>query len=305
MSSLDLVAIGHALVDIRFIVSGFPGPDQETEILEEARGSGGSAVNVAIDAAKLGGKSGIISKIGFDPFGKIIFEELWNEGIDVRGVRISPTGSTGFSIVTIDTRGEIILYSCKGVAESLEPQEIPSDVIRDSKSIHIASLRLDTSLRSAQIARESGILTSWDPGRKMAKMGLDKASPLLEYIDVVFLNRLEAKLMTGKEPAEAAKLIASRGPKWVIVKLGGEGALLYDNGKLHRIPPYTPPRIIDTTGAGDAFAAATLIKIIKGYDVLEAVNYAAAVAALKISRLGSHNLPSLNEIEEFIRNKSY
>ena len=290
--TLDVVAVGHALVDIRMLVDRFPGPDEEAEIVRETRGSGGSAVNVSIDVARLGGRSGIIAKIGFDSFGRIIYEELWRERVVLRGLRISPDMRTGFSIVTIDSRGSIALYSFKGAAEHLEPGDLDAGLIGQAKILHIASLRIDTSIRAAEIAREKGTLVSWDPGRRIASQGLERVGPLLELTDIVFLNRHEAKLLTGEPPEEAAKKIASRGPRYVIVKLGPEGSLLYiaETGELIRIPAYKPERVVDTTGAGDAYAAGTLLKLARGAPIREAAEYGSLVAARKIANLGAHSI---------------
>ncbi len=297
---LDVVAVGHALVDIRIIVDKFPGPDEEAEIKEESRGAGGSAVNVAIDVARLGGSSGIVAKIGFDQFGRIVYEELWRNKVDLRGLRISPKGETGFSIVVITQSGDIAIYGHKGVADNLEPGEVDTDLISDAKTVHIASLRLDTSIKAAQLAKQSNAIVSWDPGRRLAQLGLEKLSPLLRYVDIVFLNQVEAKAMTGKEPLEAAKTIAKHGPGHVVVKMGEKGALYYGTRGQKHIEPYPAPRVVDTTGAGDAFAAATLLKVAQGTDILEALQYASLVAALKVSRLGSHSVPREKEIKDII-----
>lgn len=296
MSDLDVVAVGHALVDIRIIVDKFPGPDEEAEIREESRGSGGSAVNVAIDVSRLDGRSGIIAKIGFDSFGRIVFDELWRNRVDVRGLRISPEGSTGFSLVVITRDGDIAIYGSKGVADDLRPEELDIELISNTRSIHIASLRLDTSLVAAKHARERGVLVSWDPGRRLSKLGLQRVSKLLSFVDIVFLNSEEAYALTGQDPLNAAKLIASRGPRHVVVKMGKEGALYYGDEGIRRIPAHRPERVVDTTGAGDAFAAATLLKLVRGASIYEALSYGSLIAALKVSRLGSHNIPGKEDI---------
>ncbi|MEB3846581.1 MAG: PfkB family carbohydrate kinase, partial [Desulfurococcales archaeon] len=146
--------------------------------------------------------------------------------------------------------------------------------------------------RVAEIAKEAGGVVSWDPGRRLASLGLERVKPLLGKTDIVLLNKNEARLLTGREPREAAEIIAEQGPRYVIVKLGAEGALLYNKLKreITHIPPYKPEKIVDTTGAGDAYAAATLLKIARGEPVEEAARYGAVVAARKIARLGAHAL---------------
>ncbi|MEM4484970.1 MAG: PfkB family carbohydrate kinase, partial [Sulfolobales archaeon] len=85
----DVVTVGHALVDIRIRVNSFPQPDQESTVLEQRWSAGGSAVNVAIGVRRLGLRSSIIAKVGFDNFGRIIVDELLREGVDTRGLRVS------------------------------------------------------------------------------------------------------------------------------------------------------------------------------------------------------------------------
>ncbi len=298
---LDVIAVGHALVDIRIVVDLLPGPDEEAEIREEARGAGGSAVNVAIDVSRLGGTSGIIAKISFDSFGRIVFEELWKSQVDIRGLRINPTGSTGFSIVAISSSRGISIYGSKGVAETLKLGELDEELLGDARTVHIASLRLDTSVRAARTARSHGAIVSWDPGRRLARQGLDRLKSILRYVDIVFLNKLEAEAMTGEKPDMAAEMIRSYGPRWVVVKLGAQGSLLYGPGGSREIPAYKPPQVIDETGAGDAFAAATLYRLARSGDIIEALKFASLVAGLKVSRLGSHNIPDSGEIRQLIQ----
>ena len=295
---LDVVAVGHALVDLRVRVTRLAGPDEEGEIVEERRGAGGSAANVAIDVSLLGGRSGVAAKIGFDSFGRIVYEELWQARVDLEGLRISPNAPTGFSFVAIAPDGEIAIYSYKGAAEHLEPHDIPEGLPGRARIVHIASLRLDTSTHAARLARQAGATVSWDPGRRLAAHGLDRLKPMLALTDIAFLNRREAQAMTGHEdPLKAAQTIAAHGPRLVVVKLGPRGALALDapTGRVIRVPAYKPPRVVDETGAGDAFAAAALLALARRHTLEEALRLAAATAALKVARLGSHNLPPPEE----------
>ncbi|MEB3845160.1 MAG: carbohydrate kinase family protein [Desulfurococcales archaeon] len=293
MPGLDVLAVGHALVDVRMRVEGFPMPDMEAEILEEERGAGGSAVNVSIDVSLLGGRSGIIAKIGFDGFGRLVVDELYTHQVDTRGLRIAIGKRTGFSIVVIDREGRTAIYGYKGASEDLTPGELDTEIIRDARIVHIASLRPDTSIEAARTARRSGITVSWDPGRRLARMGAERLASLLSNVDIVFANRIEARLLTGADdPVRAAEILARYGPRIVVVKLGAGGALLHDKTlekPVHR-PARPVERIVDTTGAGDAFAAGFLLCLARGCTSVEALEKGLETAALKIQCLGSHRL---------------
>mgnify|MGYP001626138419 CR=1 FL=1 len=299
----DVVAVGHILVDIRFIVNRFAGPDEEAAIISQTRGTGGSAANVAIGVSRLGGRSAIIAKIGLDSFGRIAIEELMKENVDVSGVRVS-FKDTGFSIVIIDNEGKIAMYGFKGAAEELEPEEVDVNIIRKARAVHIASLRIDTSVHAASIAKKHGSIVSWDPGRRLSEKGLDYFKELLKHVDIVLVNRKEAKNLTSLEDyKEAARQLSKYGPRVVIVKRGSEGVYALMNETEYDIPAFKVEKTVDTTGAGDAFASGLLLGLIKGYDPRKALLYGNAVAALKIQRLGSHNVPSHEEVVKYIWEK--
>lgn len=292
----DVVAVGHVLVDIRFVVNKFAGPDEEAQIISQTRGTGGSAANVAIGVSRLGGRSALIAKVGLDSFGRMAIDELMKEGVDVSGVKVS-FNETGFSVVIIDTEGRVAMYGFKGAAEELGPEDVDIGILGKAKAVHIASLRLDTSLRAACAAKGSGAIVSWDPGRRLSERGIDYFAELLKCVDIVLVNRREARNLTGKEDyAEAARVISERGPSIVIVKKGGEGVYALSGGVSYEIPAYRVDKPVDTTGAGDAFAAGLLMAIVRGYELRKALMYGNAVAALKVQRLGSHNVPYYEEV---------
>ncbi len=296
----DVATIGHALIDIRFIVSRFVGPDEESEIIQQTRSTGGSATNVAIDVAKLGGRSAIIAKVGLDGFGRMIIDELMREKVDVSGVKVS-ISDTGFTVVIIDSTGKTIMYGYKGASEELLDKDIDLELISRSKFLHIASLRLDTSIYAAKHAKKENVIVSWDPGRRLSLKGIDYFKELLKYTDIVMVNKLEAQNLTNIENYhEAAKTIASYGPSIVIVKRGNKGVYAYTSEGEYELPAFKVKKVVDTTGAGDAFAAGFLLGLSRGYGLKKALVYGNAVAALKVERLGSHNVPEHDVVVKFI-----
>jgi ribokinase len=299
----DLVTVGHALVDIRIVVDRFPAPDEEAVVLSQTWGAGGSAVNTAIDGSRLGLRTAVIAKIGFDSFGRIIVDELLREGVDISGLRVSSTGRTGFTIVVIDRDGNIVMYGFKGVAEELEPNEVDNEIISTARYVHIASLRLDTSLKVAEIARKASAKISWDPGRVLAKKGLKELEKMIKSVDIVLVNKVEASAITGLDIdkyRESAKILKDLGPELVVVKLGSRGVYAFGDGVDEEVPAVKVDRVVDTTGAGDAFAAGLIAGILRGYSLRKALLYANTVAALKITKLGSHEAPTHKEVVEYI-----
>ncbi len=297
---LDVVTVGHVLMDIRFVVDRFAGPDEEASIKHQARNVGGCAANVAIGVRKLGGKSGVIAKIGLDSFGRAAIEELMREGVDVSGVRIG-MGPTGFSIVIIDSRGKIAIYGFKGVAEDLKPEEVDESLIARAKYVHIASLRVDTSITAAELAKKHGAKVSWDPGRRLSQLGLEKLADLVKKVDIVLVNEEECFNLTHERDYRVgAKRIKELGPSLVVVKRGAKGIYALSNGFELEMPALPVDRVIDTTGAGDAFASGLLMGLCRGYRLKRALVYALAVASLKVTRLGSHAVPNHEETIRYL-----
>lgn len=301
--SYDLVTVGHALVDIRIVVERFPRPDEEASVIKQIWGAGGSAVNVAIDGSRLGLKTAIIAKIGFDSFGRIVVDELLKEGVDISGLRVSSTERTGFTIVAIDSNGEITMYGYKGAAEELEPQDVASDIIASAGYVHIASLRVDTSMKVVEIAEKNDVKLSWDPGRILSTEGLKRLEQLIRRVDIVMLNNKELAALVGVDPEsyrEGARVVKDLGPEIVVVKLGARGVYILSNDVDEEVLAVKADGVVDTTGAGDAFAAGFIAGLSRGYSIKKAALYANAVAALKISRLGSHEAPTHKEVVEYL-----
>ncbi len=298
---LDVLAIGHVLMDLRFTVSHFAGPDEEAVIEDQSRGVGGSAANVAIGVRRLGGYSGVIAKVGLDSFGRNAVEGLMREGVDISGIKIG-IGSTGFSVVIIDRDGRIALYGFKGVAEELRPDEIDEELIGRASYVHIASLRPDTSLKAAAKAQELGKRVSWDPGRVLCRRGLKSLRSLIKLTDIVLLNREEClRLTSSGSVEECAERLRSIGPEAVIVKLGGEGVYALSDDVKGHYPAFKVGRVKDATGGGDAFAAGLLTALSRGWSFEDALRYGQAVAAIKVTRLGSNAIPTHEEVMSLLK----
>ncbi|BAA78921.1 ATP-dependent 6-phosphofructokinase [Aeropyrum pernix K1] len=299
---VQAVAVGHALVDLRLYVERIPGVDEEAVIKDETRSVGGSAANVAVVLRRLGVQSGIIGKIGLDDFGRIAVDNLMREGVDISGLRVSLRDRTGFSVVVRDKEGSITIYSFKGAAEKLEPGEIDADAIGRSKHVHVASLRPDTTLKTVEIAKKRSITVSWDPGRVLSKMGAERLANIISKVDIIFVNRNEAKNLTGyHDYRQAARHLKKLGPKIVVIKLGASGSyILYSDGEVF-VPAIKPERVVDTTGAGDSYAAGFIAGLLRGYTIEKASLYATIVASIKVSRLGSNAAPSHEEVVEKAR----
>jgi len=297
----DLVTIGHVLMDIRIFVGEFPKADEEAKTDRLSLGGGGSAANVAVGASRLGVKSGFIGSIGFDTFGRVLLEELEHEGVDVAHVKVDTSTSSGLTVIAINNKGQVIMFGYTGASDKLFPSDLNKEYISSSEHVHITGLSFDTALAAAKIAKKANVTVSFDPGRLMSKMGLKRLLPLLHYVDQILLNQEEARELTGViELEKAAKAIITSGPKMVIIKRGPDGVFAMNHSKSFSVPAY-PVKVVDTTGAGDAFSAGFITAQLEGKSLEDSVEFANATANLKITRIGARALPNRKAVERFLK----
>lgn len=297
----DLVTIGHVLMDIRIFVGEFPKADEEAKTDRLSLGGGGSAANVAVGASRLGVKSGFIGSIGFDTFGRVLLEELEHEGVDVAHVKVDTSTSSGLTVIAINNKGQVIMFGYTGASDKLFPSDLNKEYISSSEHVHITGLSFDTALAAAKIAKKANVTVSFDPGRLMSKMGLKRLLPLLHYVDQILLNQEEARELTGViELEKAAKAIIKSGLKMVIIKRGPDGVFAMNHSKSFSVPAY-PVKVVDTTGAGDAFSAGFITAQLEGKNFEDSVEFANATANLKITRVGARALPSRKAVERFLK----
>jgi ribokinase len=298
---VDLVTIGHVLMDIRIFVDQFPKPDEEAKAEKLSLGGGGSAANVAVGASRLGVKSEFVGAIGFDAFGRVLLEELEHEGVDVTHVKILASVNSGLTVLSVNKIGQVIMFGYTGASDMLHPLDINRSCISNAEHVHITGLALDTAVAAAKMAREANIVVSVDPGRIMSRVGISGLSPLLENAAQILLNHEEAKQLTGSDDLDdAANILFKTGPKTVIIKRGSKGVFGATPDSKISVPVY-PVKVVDTTGAGDAFSSGFITAQLEGKTLKESLEFANATANLKITKVGARALPTRKMVERFLK----
>ncbi len=299
----EVVTVGHVLTDIRIMTDEFATPDRESHVIEMSYGPGGSAANSAVAARFLGKHSAVMAKVGMDNFGRMALEEIMRYGVDITGVRIKVGGRTGFTLIIINSRGEIEMYGYKGVSEEFFPEDVDLRLLKGAKHVHVASLRLDTTRWILREAKNSGISTTFDPGRRLARLGIEKFKPLLPYVDYLLVNFEEFRMLTGtSDIEEGISILQKAGASGVIVKRGAKGVIFVKGNKKIELPAFEI-EVVDTTGAGDAFAAGFFVALLDGYSEEDAIKFGNAVAALKVTKLGAQFTYTREDVLEFLESR--
>ncbi|WFO75290.1 carbohydrate kinase family protein [Desulfurococcaceae archaeon MEX13E-LK6-19] len=276
------VAIGNLNIDITLYVNKLPGPD-ESLIASDARiGAGGAASNYAVAVTYYGHIAYLIASTSSYSFVDHVIEDLARIGVRTDYIK-RVDGIPGIVSIIVDSKGEKIMVKHRGVNSMLSPNDVPRDLLEKASIVHIASVEPSVALEIARRANSLGVLVSYDPGSGVFE-SKDIVFNVINYTNILFLNRAEAKALVGPD---ISKLL-NRGPWIIVIKKGAAGAYAIEPGGTvyHGLSkPIRKP--VDTTGAGDAFAAFFNAAYLDSKDVGKALEYGLAAAALKVMCRGS------------------
>jgi sugar/nucleoside kinase (ribokinase family) len=304
---LKFLTVGCCTTDLILQVDRFALDDEEVSVRSIAELPGGSAANVAVGLSRLGEKAAYLGCLAEDGRGERNLEILQQEGVDTRHVVRSPKASgSPFVTAIVDEAAARQLYFYAGSAEELTPDAITRESLESVDCVHVCTLDPAFVSRVLTLRREIGprLLVSADPGcvglegERVSQFRL-----LVPDLDFLFLNEVEfQRLFPGREPARLLELDSADLPARMIVKLGAQGACLYSREEGLHFQSALHVKVVDTTGAGDAFAAGFLAGIASGHDLRELGEFAGAVSAMCIARLGCRDgLPTPSEVRSFLK----
>lgn len=301
----DIVVLGAAAVDLVARVDKLPDVDEIVFAREYARHAGGSGANIATGLAKLGRAVGFLGKVGDDETGKWLLKNLSASGVDTQAMLTATGGKSASCFIALDAHGNRVIFALGGSALIENVDELDLSRVTGSQSLCIGDAFVPVAAAAAEAARHNDTAVFFVPGGLMVSFGLEKLSAVLQNTSVLVVSRNEANTLAGDcSPNEAARLLKETGPEIVVVTLGADGAVLASEDGIETVPAFDAV-VVDTTGAGDAFAAGLMHAFLDGRTWTEAVKIGCAMAAIKIGHVGATGgLPSKLELERFfeIRN---
>ncbi len=312
-----IVAIGEVVADIYRDESS-----SAVELPFTAR-PGGAPANVAVAAARLGEEAAFAGSVGRDLFGDFILRALEAEGVQTSAVRrCEPPTRTSLAFVEIGEDGDrsFTFYRSDPAADELvSAEDISEELLSGASFLNFGSILLikdparSAVHKAAHLARDLNVATAFDvnfrehlwPSVEAAREAVD---PLLDLSTIVKLGDDEVAPLLGTESTEeAAQELLGRGVSLVLVSLGPEGAFYATQEFSGQVPAFEV-EVVDATGAGDAFLAATLVRLsedpVGSFDeeqVREAVLRGTAAGALACTDYGAMRaLPSKGELQRFM-----
>lgn len=250
--------------------------------------SGGSAANTIHGLAGLGTRCGYIGKVGNDKLGDFYKSDFIEASVSCMLFRsANPTGRA-YTFITPD--GERTFATYLGAAVELSSQDIDPEHYSGYDLLHIEGyLVQNTNLieHAIKLAKENGLMVSLDlASYNVVEANIEFLSRIIpDYVDIVFANEEEAKAYTGKSPEEALVEIASN-CNIAVVKVGKDGALIQAENDLFKISAI-PTKVVDTTGAGDQFAAGFLHGLSENLGLMQCGQLGALMAGNVIQNYGA------------------
>lgn len=321
MKEIDIVSTGELLIDM------MPAGSQQNNTVFEIK-PGGAPCNVIAMAAKLGGRCAFIGKVGSDVFGDMLVKTLGTLGIECSGVVRDADTPTTLAVVSFDENNDrsFSFYRNPGADQMLRESEVNVDIIKNSRILHFGTMSLsggssrNAVMHAIKVARESEGIISFDPNIRMLiwKNETDLKDMLrygLSNCSVLKMSEEEATYCAGMtDPDEAMDRIMEAYPNIQVafLTLGERGCKVFFGGEKVLVAPVEQKRVIDTTGAGDAFYGVCLYHIAKlGMEELtmdrlqDIAMEANAAGSIVTGRRGSMCvMPTCNEIYQVLGNIS-
>jgi len=295
----DVIGFGALNVDKLYRVGRIAKEGEEGFILSMMELPGGSAANTIVGLARLDIRTGFIGKVSKDHEGELLLDVFRREGVDIGGVVIAKMGQSGKVSAFIDRKGERTLYVHPSVNDTLAFKEIDLDYAKQTKFFHLTSM--DEKPFQAQkelVETLPNVKVSLDLGEIYGRKGLTKLRPLLKRSYVMMPSENELKMMTRENFKEGAIRLLEEGARIVAVKLGQKGCYVTNGKESYLVKPFGT-KVVDTTGAGDAFCAGFLYGLIKGKDLYECGRLGNFVASKCIEKAGARTgLPHASDLKE-------
>lgn len=310
----SIVCLGELLID--FVCTDIDqGLVKGESFLKKA---GGAPSNVAVAITRLGGNVRLAAQVGNDPFGEFLIETLRQESVDTTLIIRDNALPTTLAFVGIQHDGERDFVFCRGADRNLSLQSLPADFLSGSRIVHLGAATglmdgefYETYATIARRAKEQGKMLSFDPNFRSGLWGgnepefIRRCEPFLNMADVVKMSEEELELITGQtDRVQGCRYLHDRGATFVTITLGSQGTWASHRNGEQTLVPSIPVKSVDSTGAGDAFVGALLLRFtqrdsraITFDDFTADVTWANKVGALTCTRFGAIDaIPTLAKL---------
>ncbi|KIL41586.1 2-dehydro-3-deoxygluconokinase [Gordoniibacillus kamchatkensis] len=298
MNKLDTVTFGEAMA---MFVADELGELQH--VSRFTRRLAGAETNVAIGMARLGLRSGFVSRVGNDAFGQYIKNKLLSEKVNMDCIRTDEVNPTGFQLKSRIDDGdpEVQYFRKRSAASHMGPGNLNRDYFLSSRHLHMTGIPLAISpstrefaLEALRLMKQAGRTISFDPNLRPSLWSsreemIAVTNAVACEADWVMPGIEEAELLIGTRDVNAiSDYYLQRGAKLVVIKLGPEGAYYRSQSEVGIAAGFKVAKVVDTVGAGDGFAVGLISGLLLGKPIVESVIRGNAIGAMAVQTYGDH-----------------
>lgn len=290
MTPFGVVGFGALNVDKLFKVDRLAHAEEESFVISEEEICGGSAANTIVGLARLDINVGFIGKIASDREGDLQLADFRKEHVDTNGIIQVKIGHSGNVMGFVDVKGARALYIQSGINDTITPEEINMRYIERSQFLHLSSFVGELSFKTQKKIVENlpkKVKVSFDPGILYIRKGVAELESIIKKSYVMMPNIMELELLTGeKDPKKGAAFLLKKGVKIVAVKMGADGCYVTDGKEEYTVEPFKV-KVVDTTGAGDAFCAGFLYGLLNKKNLRECGRIGNFVGSRCVMKMGA------------------
>jgi ribokinase len=301
----DIIIIGSLNMDLVVKTARMPGPGETLHGQEFHLIPGGKGANQAVATARLGGKVGMVGRVGADSFGEILRANLLADHVDASQIKTDPAAPTGVALIVVEERGENRIIVVGGANRNLSEQDIEQAgfMLRQARILVVQfEVPMGVVESVARLANQAYI-----PLIVNASPVYPIAAHLFPLIDYLVVNEHEAGVLAGAEVVDlpsarqAARVFVNQGTRHVILTLGELGSWVSVQNEEFHVPSWKV-EAVDTTAAGDAFIGGLAVSLLDPSTSLqEKIRFANAAGAVAATRLGAQSsLPTRQEVEALL-----
>ena len=278
---LDVLGLGTCNADFLMNVTRFSGADDEVDVEKLRVSLGGSAANFVVGVSSLGLNTGIMARIGNDHLGRYICSEFKRENINTERL-VSIDEKTGMAFIAVEPEGERSIYTFTGANSKFKLVNEDIRRIKSSEILHVTGMYIEVVIEASKHAN----ILSFNPGALLSSYGLDALEKILKKTDILFLNQKEVTILTDMDCNDGALELIENGVPLVVVTMGNKGAIVYTPSGQIQYPSHKL-NVLDTTGAGDSFAAGFITAFYQKKGLNECLKAGNKSASSCVSKFGS------------------
>lgn len=307
MKNIDVITIGEAMITFNPKATG---PLKFVNTFE--RKVGGAELNLAVGCARLGLKTGYITKLGNDEFGRYLLSFIRGKNINTSHINLVDGYPTSLNFKEIMESGDTrtFYYRDKSPTLTLTASDLDEEMFKKAKILHLTGIypaihhdNIKVYKRAIQLAKKHDVKVSFDPNIRLRMWSKEKArevlSEILPNVDILLAGQDEMQIIIGeKNPETIIKKSKDLGISFIAIKQGSEGSVGYYKGTTIKSPAVRAAKVADTVGAGDGFNAGILYGLLNAWDLERTLTFANTIGSMVVGVRGDNEgLPYYEDVQ--------